>query len=134
MRSNARPQRPPVPQTDLDKFVREILSYGPSAALPQNLPDRWLRALARDLAASRKAKIEGKDDASIDISAPLLSVIHLLNGGDPMCGLVVEISDQELMNGLERFGHALRDEIVGRETGVFFDEYNVANLIGQRDC
>jgi hypothetical protein len=129
MRLNSRPSTRHVPKTDLDKFVREILSRGPDAALPQNLPNRWLRALARDIAVSRKAKEQGKDDSDIDISAPLLVVIALLNGADPFAGLRSEISDKDLMEGLESFEQALYDEIVGRETGVFLREYNIGNIV-----
>lgn len=36
-------------QSDLLQLKREVLDQGPEAALPCNLPDKWLCLLARDL-------------------------------------------------------------------------------------
>jgi hypothetical protein len=67
-----------VPKTNLEKLANEVLSRGPSAALPKNLPDRWLRAIGRDLLKAQKANMEGRDDdPSLDLNGPILLVTAL---------------------------------------------------------
>lgn len=119
-----------IPKTDLDKLLNEVLSRGPVAALPRNLPDRWLRALGRDLARAQKANLEGRpEDPSVDISAPLLVVASLLTAARGVDPTQMSMSSLELKESLDQFGVALRNEIIGRETGVFVQDFTLENIV-----
>lgn len=119
-----------VPKTDLNKLSGEVLSRGCEAALPQNLPDRWLRLIGRDIVEARKALLEGEEDGpEIDISGPLLIVVALISKKNRKNSLVDEFSTDELMAGLDSYGRAIQEEIVGRQTGVFLRQYTVENVV-----
>ena len=117
-----------IPKTDLDKLLKEVLSRGPAAALPRNLPDRWLRALGRDIARARKANLEGhNDDPAIDIAAPLLLVATLTQAKSAPASETA-FGAEDLKKSLDKFAVAIAEEIVGRETGVFVREYTLDNI------
>lgn len=117
-----------VPKTDLNKLTGEVLSRGCEAALPHNLPDRWLRPIGRDIAEARKAYLE-EDGPEIDLCGPLLIVIALLSRKKGKNSAVDEFSTDELMAGLDSYGRAIQEEIIGRQTGVFLRDYTVENVI-----
>lgn len=117
------------PQTDLEKFHKEVLSRGIHAALPQNLPDRWLRLIGRDMVRSQKADMNGFDDPSIDISTPVLIVSYFLSRKAEFHSPESGFSSEELMDGIDKFWNAIPDEIIGRETGMFLRQYTVDNIV-----
>ena len=85
--------------------------------------------IGRDLALAKKAQLEGRpDDESIDLSAPTFLVMALLsrqkNTGPTFDG----ISTEEIRQGLDIFSTIVSDEIIGRETGVFLDQYRAENI------
>ena len=58
-----------IQETNFELLTKEILSKGVTAALPKNLPDRWLRTLGRDVVRSQKAAMAGKNTTNdIDIA------------------------------------------------------------------
>lgn len=119
-----------VPKTDLDKLSKEVLARGCDAALPRNLPDRWLRALSRDIVRAQKAELEGRgDDTSVDISGPLLVVAALVASKRHENLQETNLSPAELTDGLNKFGRAIAEEIIGRETGVFLRQYSLQNIV-----
>lgn len=119
-----------IPKTDLDKLLKEVLSKGPVAALPRNLPDRWLRALGRDLARAQKANLEGRpEDPSVDISAPLFVVASFLTATRGIAPEQISMSPLELKEGIDRFSDAIHNEIIGRETGVFVRDFTLENIV-----
>lgn len=63
-------------QSDLLQLKHDVLDQGPEAALPCNLPDKWLGMLARDLEMLQ----EENGSAHSYLSAPLTIVIQLLFG------------------------------------------------------
>lgn len=117
-----------VPKTDVDKLAKEVLSHGPSAAMPKNLPDRWLRALGRDLARFEKAQMEGRPDDS-DLSGAILVISHLRAHQKKIAGLDTSLSEQEIEDSLEKFNAAIRAEILGRETGVFLGAHDINSVV-----
>lgn len=109
-----------VPKTNLEKLTKEVLSRGPNAALPKNLPDRWLRAIGRDLLRAQKANMEGReDDLSLDLTGPLLLVVALRTHRQNVPYGQASFTAQDLKEELNEYAVAVADEIVGRETGVF---------------
>lgn len=114
-----------IPKTDVEKLAKEVLGRGPKAALPKNLPDRWLRAIGRDLMRAHKARLEGRDDdPSLDLSGPLLLVAALRTQQPQINVDESGFSVEELKDDLENFAIAVRDEIVGRETGVYLRRHD----------
>lgn len=119
-----------IPKTDVDKLLSEVLSRGPLAALPKNLPDRWLRALGRDIARAQKANLEGRpEDPDVDVSAPLLVVASFLTAARGIAPEQFAMSSLELKDGMDRFGEAICNEIIGRETGVYVQEFTLENIV-----
>lgn len=119
-----------VPKTDLTKLTNEVLSRGCNAALPQNLSDRWLRVLGRDVGKAQKALLEGhEDDLDVDISGPLIIVAAFMARKREVNAKNEGVSHDELLAGLEVFGRAIQEEILGRETGVFLRQYTLDNFI-----
>lgn len=118
-----------IPASDVEQFAAEILSFGVEAALPQNLPDRWLKRIGRDVAESLKANYEGRDDPKISLATPLLAVTALLSERVAFSGAVPSLYEEELLHGLERYGDAITEEIIGRATGVFIRNYTVDSVV-----
>ena len=118
-----------VQKTDIDKFNKEVLSKGPLAALPKNLPDRWLKAFARDMALDDKAEAKGEKvgDEALPVAA-LLGVLILLShkkGGDPE---TIEFTQSEIAQEYHAYKSAIYSEIIGRQIGVFIDSYELASI------
>lgn len=119
----------PIPASDVDQFATEVLSFGVEAALPHNLPDRWLKRIGRDVAESLKANWEGRDDPKITLATPLLVVTTLLSERAVLSGSVPRLDEEELLRGLNRYGDAITEEIIGRATGVFICNYTIDTII-----
>lgn len=118
-----------IQKTDLEKFKKEVLTKGPLATLPKNLPDRWLKAFGRDMALNEKAEIEGQSihDEGLPLGA-LLGVLILLThkkGGDPAD---VQFTQDEIEREYHRYKAAIFYEIIGRQTGVFIKPYDVDSV------
>lgn len=119
-----------LPATDVDQFATEVLSRGLGAALPQNLPDRWLRRLGRDIVISQKAILEGRDDdPNVKIATLLLVVAAFLSEKLVSCGADPALSDDMLLVGLQRYESAISEEIIGRQTGVFLRKYTLDTIV-----
>lgn len=108
--------------TDIDALEREVLARGPEAALPQNLPDRWLRVLVRDLLNTGFDKERPGDICA----GPLILVAALVDaqaaGADEMR------PRPELMDSFARYRIVLMEELLGRQTGIFRREYSVSDI------
>lgn len=116
-----------VPKTNLEKLAKEVLSRGPNAALPRNLPDRWLRAIGRDLLKAQKANLEGRDDdPSLDLTGPILLVAALLTHRQKVPLDEASFTPQDIKEELDDYAVAIADEIIGRETGVFLKRSELA--------
>lgn len=111
-----------VPPTDLDELEREILAQGPEAALPQNLPDRWLQTLVRDL-------LDGMfDEERLGgiCAGPMLLAAELANAQAAVSDATHP--NQRFVDCFARYRTALMEELLGRQTGIFRREYSVADI------
>jgi hypothetical protein len=116
-----------LPKSDLAKLQREVLALPPSAALPCNLPEHWLDMIARDLEATMMGGEEGY------ASAPLLLVVHILQGKTP------GQSGQEIQIPLETLYDYFRDlrveidlEIVNRRTRSWIEPATLDSIFTDR--
>ncbi|ANB78127.1 hypothetical protein AYM40_37820 (plasmid) [Paraburkholderia phytofirmans OLGA172] len=117
-----------IPPTDLVALQREVLTRGPEAALPQNLPDRWLRALVRDLMQALS-----NEDAPGDIAAGavlLVTALALAQAGNtaPPGQTGTSIPEGRLVDCFASYRTALMEEVLARHTGIFTRQYSVADI------
>lgn len=69
----------PLPPSNLDQLKQEVLDRSPEAALPCNLPEKWLNLLARDLEHCVGDHIAASDTGDY-MAAPMAAILHLLSG------------------------------------------------------
>lgn len=112
-----------IPKTDFTKFGEEVLDKGAEAALPKNLPDRWLKRLARDVVNAQKAAIEGRgEDIKTCVPWIVFPVIALLShkkGCSPQ-----EHSEDEVLSEVQKYKDALLSELIARQVGVQLIQYD----------
>jgi hypothetical protein len=119
-----------IPKTDIEKLSEEVLKRGSNSALPQNLPDRWLRAIARDFMGSQKAGLEGRGrEVDEYLMAPILIVTMFVAVKQNISTDEASLMTPEIMAGLNRFEKAIQEEILGRETGIFINHYTIENIV-----
>lgn len=106
-----------VPRTDMDALFREVVARGPEAALPQNLPDKWLRAIVRD---TRRAAMSGDGD-------PARSAMVLAFA---LADATVDkaVLDERLPDCIASYQLALIEELIGRQTGIFPHPYSLSDI------
>lgn len=106
-----------VPRTDMDALFRDVVGRGPEAALPQNLPDKWLRAIVRDM---RRA-------ATFDDGLPARSAMVLAFA---LAEVTVDeaVFDERFPDCLASYQLALTDELIGRQTGIFPRQYSISDV------
>jgi hypothetical protein len=118
-----------IPKTDLDKLEKEVLARGHAAALPRHLPDRWLRAVARDLLRARLQAHKDCDDPYINVEAALMLVLCLLSVKTGSMWTAAALPAADLQQALKNYEEAIEVEILGRETGVYLQQYTLENVL-----
>lgn len=117
-----------IPPTDLAALHREVLAHGPEAALPQNLPDRWLRAIVRDMMEC----MFDETGASSSAAGAVLLVLALALPRDAgaSTGLPNEslLPDDKLTIYFAKYRDALMEELVARQTGIFRLSYSLSDI------
>ncbi len=119
----------PLALTDLSELAAEVLNLSASQSLPVNLPDHWLRRIARDLDACAN---EDEDDPepSVYMAGPLAIVLRLLLGKNSESPGVVTF-DQ-----LERYFRELRLEVhlelISRFTNIAVDAAGLDSIFEGR--
>ncbi|WP_143297250.1 hypothetical protein [Burkholderia pseudomallei] len=117
-----------IPRTDLVALQREVLALGPEAALPHNLPDRWLRTIVRDM---MQCMFDNTDASNIAAGAVLLVLALALHRD---AGASTGLPDESLLPGdkltdyFAKYRDALMEELVARQTGVFRHSYSLSDI------
>lgn len=101
-------------QSDLLQLKHEVLDQGPEAALPCNLPDKWLRMLARDL----EMLPQEQDSSHSYLSAPLAVIAQLLLGKSGEKETEISFSIEELLEYLQYLEIEIAIEIVRRDADI----------------
>ncbi|RZF23611.1 hypothetical protein EVC45_43460 [Paraburkholderia sp. UYCP14C] len=117
-----------IAPTDLASLQREVLARGPEAALPQNLPDRWLRAIVRDM---MQCMFDRTDAPSTAVGAVLLVLalaLHREAGASTGVIDASSIPSDKLTDYFAKYRDALIEEIVARQTGVFQHSYSLSDI------
>jgi hypothetical protein len=113
----------------LSRFNNEVLSYGPTAVLPQNLNSTWIKNLqkiADDYLDSNFSLHECKDPR--DIGDPILmacvyEILSYQQGGR------VEISPQEMAENMAIYSLSILMESVNRESNIGLDPPSLDNVL-----
>lgn len=96
--------------SDIRQLQLEVFDKGREAALPCNLPDKWLGMLARDL----RMLPPNHEDSYKYLSAPLVVISFLLLGKADKTGAEVSFSMDELNTYLQYLEIELTIEIARR--------------------
>jgi hypothetical protein len=118
-----------IPKTDLGRLEKEVLERGHAAALPRHLPDRWLRIIARDVLRARVQASKNPDDPNIEVRAALLLVLSLISVKTGSMAAAASLPAADLQHALRKYEEAIEIEILGRETGVFLQQYTMETVI-----
>ena len=86
-------------KSNLVRLKHEVLDHGPEAALPMNLPDEWVRLLARDLEMLQEISGKDSDDHNY-LSAPLAIIAHILYARRGNDESEISFSNEDLYNFL----------------------------------
>jgi len=101
-------------QSDLLQLKREVLDQGPEAALPCNLPDKWLGLLARDL----EMLPQEQDSSHSYLSAPLAIIAQLLLGKSGLKENEASFSVEELFEYLQYLEIEIAIEVARRYADI----------------
>lgn len=104
-------------QSDISKLKKEVLDHGPEAALPENLPDVWVKLLARDLEMFREGAGEDNEGHSY-LTAPLAIIVHILFGRKGKNEHEISFSDKDLFNYLDYLQFEISLEEIRRWTDI----------------
>jgi hypothetical protein len=96
---------------------REVVARGPEAALPQNLPDKWLRAIVRDI----RAAAAGSKDHDARSAQTLAFVLADATVDDAAL-------DERLPHCFAAYQLALIEELIGRQTGIYPRRYSLTDI------
>ena len=113
----------------LSQFQNEVLSYGPTAVLPQNLNDKWIKRLqkrADDFLDSNFDLHECKDPR--DIADPLLTtcVYEIASYQD---GRDISLTPAQMAEKMVAYALSLTMESVHRETSIGLDAPDLDNIL-----
>jgi hypothetical protein len=113
----------------LSRFNNEVLSYGPSAVLPQNLNGEWIKILqkmADDFLDTNFDLNECKDPRHIGdpvLTACVYELARYQTGGD------VDFTPREMAEKLAIYALAITMESVNRESNIGLEAPNLDNVL-----
>ncbi|WP_250532376.1 hypothetical protein [Caballeronia sp. ATUFL_F1_KS39] len=114
---------PPTMNDDLlERLQREVVGWGPDAAIPQNLSDEWLKILVKDALRGlyKTGTLNGEG----------------LRTGPAMLAFAISMAQARLNKQNERkaasiyiqYRTALIEELLGRETGLYRRQYSLVDF------
>ena len=113
----------------LSRFNNEVLSYGPTAVLPQNLNSSWIRKLqkiADDFLDSNFSLHECKDPQEVG-DPILMSCVYEILGFQQ--GDSVEVSPREMAEKMVIYSLSILMESVNRESDIGLDPPDLNNIL-----
>ena len=113
----------------LSRFNNEVLSYGPTAVLPQNLNTTWMNSLqkiADDFLDSNFSLHECKDPRDVGDPILMTCVYEILSFQQ---GDRVEISPKEMAESMAIYSISILMESVNRESNIGLEPPNLDNVL-----
>ena len=113
----------------LSRFNNEVLSYGPTAVLPQNLSREWLRSLQKlsenflDSSFDLHECKEPSDVGDPVLMACVYEILYYRNGGH------VEVAPADMAEMLTTYALSVIMEAVQRETDIGLQPPNLDNIL-----
>ncbi|WP_250510317.1 hypothetical protein [Caballeronia sp. GACF4] len=119
-----------LPPTDVVALMRALLTRGPEAALPQNLPDAWLRGLLRDMVATLMP--EGHDHLPVKLLVLSLASARKQAQPLPEAWDLASIFESEPFDSwLHTYHLALTTELISRHVGAASAHHTVEHFFDQ---
>ena len=113
----------------LSRFNNEVLSYGPSAVLPQNLSDKWIRILqkmADDFLDTNFDLDECKDPSDVGDPVLMACVYEIARYQD---GREADYTSKEIAEKMVIYALAITMETVNRESDIGLEPPNLDNVL-----
>ncbi len=113
----------------LSRFNNEVLSYGPTAVLPQNLNNSWMKHLqkiADDFLDSNFSLDECKDPREIGDPILMACVYEIVSYQQ---GQGVEIAPKEMAEKMAIYSLSILMESVNRESHIGLEPPNLDNVL-----
>ena len=113
----------------LSRFNNEVLSYGPTAVLPQNLNSNWIRKLqkiADDFLDSNFSLHECKDPQEVG-DPVLMSCVYEILGYQR--GESLEVSPKEMAEKMVIYSLSILMESVNRESDIGLDPPDLNDIL-----
>ena len=113
----------------LSRFNNEVLSYGPTAVLPQNLNGTWMKNLqkiADDFLDSNFSLHECKDPRDVGDPILMACVYEILSFQQERR---VEVSPKEMAEKMAIYSLSILMESVNRESNIGLDPPNLDNVL-----
>jgi hypothetical protein len=113
----------------LSRFNNEVLSYGPTAVLPQNLNSSWitkLQKIADDFLDSSFSLHECRDPQEVG-DPILMSCVYEILGFQQ--GDSVEVSPKEMAENMVIYSLSILMESVNRESDIGLDPPDLNNIL-----
>ena len=113
----------------LSRFNNEVLSYGPTAVLPQNLNSNWIRKLqkiADDFLDSNFSLHECKDPQEVG-DPVLMSCVYEILGFQR--GESLEVSPKEMAEKMVIYSLSILMESVNRESDIGLDPPDLNDIL-----
>ena len=113
----------------LSRFNKEVLSYGPTAVLPQNLNSSWIKKLVKiadDFLDSNFSLHECKDPQEVG-DPILMSCVYEILGFQQ--GNSVEVSPREMAEKMVIYSLSIMMESVNRESDIGLDPPDLNNIL-----
>jgi hypothetical protein len=113
----------------LSQFANEVLSYGPTAVLPQNLNDKWiqnLQIIADDFFDSNfslDACKEPQDIGDPILTACVFEILQYQNGAE------VDITPKEMAEKIVIYALSIIMESVHRESDIGLEPPNLDDIL-----
>ena len=113
----------------LSQFNNEVLSYGPTAVLPQNLNSTWINKLQKmsdDFLDSNFALHECKDPSEIGDPVLMACVYEILGFQQ---GDRVDVSPKEMAEKMAIYSLSILMESVNRESDIRLEPPDLDNIL-----
>ncbi len=105
-----------IQATDVSQLISELRSRPYSAAFPKQLPDRWLRPIARDLRQIEQLMAQDDLEADAPMAGPVVLAMHILEGRLQERGQArpVSLSVEQVSSWLQVYQFLVERELVTR--------------------
>jgi hypothetical protein len=107
-----------------EQFATEVLKKGALAALPQNLPERWLNALLEEADILHEGDHHEMEDTCAGILAAVILILSEQSGHPTE----MEVAASALLRYMDYYIITLSAEMVSRKTDIWVEPPTLENI------